>query len=196
MKSYDSLVKILLLGDSSVGKTCLLPRYVEDTFPENIMSTIGLDYRCKMVSSKGGKKIKLQIWDTAGQDRFRAITQNYYKRADGVVLIYDVTNENTFNNIQIWVNQIKENANQNVQIALVGNKIDSEKRVVTLEQGKELSERYNTLFYEVSAKKNEGVSFLFENLSDYLYNNSLQKEKEKNISLHNEEVKSKKKCCK
>ena len=104
----ESVYKVLLLGDTDVGKTCFLFKYTDNTFHETHISTIGLDYRVKKVILKNGKEISLQIWDTAGQDRFRAITKNYYKGAHGIVLIYDITNNQTFENVSKWVNQIHE----------------------------------------------------------------------------------------
>ena len=100
-KQKELLYKILLLGDSSVGKTCFLMRYSDNTFQEIHMSTIGLDYKLKNVQLDDGKIVKIQIWDTAGQDRFRSITKNYYKGAHGIILIYDVTSRKTYENIKI-----------------------------------------------------------------------------------------------
>ena len=122
--SDDTVYKVLLLGDSSVGKTCVLLRYCDKTFQEAHLSTIGLDYRLKTMTLENGKNIKLQIWQTAGQDRFRAITKNYYKGANGIILIYDVTNLQTYENVKNWINQIREEANPNVVIYLAGNKVD------------------------------------------------------------------------
>ena len=121
----EFLYKILLLGDSSVGKTCFLMRYTDNTFQEIHMSTIGLDYKLKNVQLDEGKIVKIQIWDTAGQDRFRSITKNYYKGAHGIILLYDVTNRKTFDNVRDWVEQIREEVSDKVSIILVGNKIDN-----------------------------------------------------------------------
>ena len=104
--------KVLLLGDSTVGKTCFLMRFTENTFQEIHMSTIGLDYRFKKMPLDDTKEATVQIWDTAGQDRFRAITKNYYKGAHGIILIYDVTNQKSFDNVKNWVSQIRENASE------------------------------------------------------------------------------------
>ena len=122
--SDDCVYKVLLLGDSTVGKTCFLLRYCDKTFQEAHLSTIGLDYRLKSMTLQSGKNIKLQIWDTAGQDRFRAITKNYYKGANGIILIYDVTNRQSYENVKNWITQIREEANPNVVIYLAGNKVD------------------------------------------------------------------------
>ena len=164
--SDDTVYKVLLLGDSSVGKTCVLLRYCDKTFQEAHLSTIGLDYRLKTMTLENGKNIKLQIWDTAGQDRFRAITKNYYKGANGIILIYDVTNLQTYENVKNWINQIREEANPNVVIYLAGNKVDvnEELRVVKTEEGQKIADEYNLTFYETSAKSGININEIFEDL--------------------------------
>ncbi len=164
--SDDIVYKVLLLGDSTVGKTCFLLRYCDKTFQEAHLSTIGLDYRLKSMELDDGKRIKLQIWDTAGQDRFRAITKNYYKGANGIILIYDVTNIETFENVKNWIAQIKEEANSNVIIYLAGNKIDveEENKVVKTEDGQKIADELNIKFYETSAKNGINVNEIFEDL--------------------------------
>ena len=164
--SDDIVYKVLLLGDSTVGKTCFLLRYCDKTFQEAHLSTIGLDYRLKSMELDDGKRIKLQIWDTAGQDRFRAITKNYYKGANGIILIYDVTNIETFENVKNWIAQIKEEANSNVIIYLAGNKIDVEEvnKVVKTEDGQKIADELNIKFYETSAKNGINVNEIFEDL--------------------------------
>ena len=164
--SEDTVYKVLLLGDSSVGKTCFLLRYCDKTFQEAHLSTIGLDYRLKSMILNNEKNIKLQIWDTAGQDRFRALTKNYYKGANGIILIYDISTTQTFENVKVWINQIKEEANANVIIYLVGNKIDlpKDKRTVTEEEGQKLADEYKFLFKEASAKEGTNVNEIFQEL--------------------------------
>ena len=164
--SEDTVYKVLLLGDSSVGKTCFLLRYCDRTFQEAHLSTIGLDYRLKTMTLKNNKNIKLQIWDTAGQDRFRALTKNYYKGANGIILIYDISTTQTFENVKVWINQIKEEANANVIIYLVGNKIDlpKDKRTVSEEEGQKLADEYKFLFKEASAKEGTNVNEIFQEL--------------------------------
>ena len=163
--SEDCVYKVLLLGDTTVGKTCFLTKYTDKTFQDAHISTIGLDYRLKSMNLKSGKNLKLQIWDTAGQDRFRAITKNYYKGANGIILIYDVTSLQTYENIKTWVNQIKEEAPQNVVIFIAGNKIDmEEERKVTTEEGKRLAEEFGYPFYETSAKDDININEIFDDL--------------------------------
>ena len=162
----DTVYKVLLLGDSSVGKTCFLLRYCDKSFQEAHLSTIGLDYRLKSMTLQNDKNIKLQIWDTAGQDRFRAITKNYYKGANGIILIYDVTNKQSYENVKNWLTQIKEEANPNVIIYLAGNKIDveEEQRVITTEDGQKIADEYKLPFKETSAKNGINVNEIFQEL--------------------------------
>ena len=164
--SDDCVYKVLLLGDSTVGKTCFLLRYCDKTFQETHLATIGFDYRLKNMTLQNGKKIKLQIWDTAGQDRFRAITKNYYKGANGIIIIYDVTNPQTYENVKIWISQIREEANPNVVIYLAGNKIDvpDEERIVKTEDGQKIADEFNLPFFETSAKDGINVNEAFESL--------------------------------
>ena len=164
--SDDTVYKVLLLGDSTVGKTCFLLRYCDKTFQEAHLSTIGLDYRLKTMTLQNGKNIKLQIWDTAGQDRFRAITKNYYKGANGIILIYDITNLQSYENVKNWIAQIREEANPNVVIYLAGNKIDvvEELRMVKTEDGQKIADEFNLPFYETSAKSGINVNKIFDDL--------------------------------
>ena len=164
-KQKELLYKILLLGDSSVGKTCFLMRYSDNTFQEIHMSTIGLDYKLKNVQLDDGKIVKIQIWDTAGQDRFRSITKNYYKGAHGIILIYDVTSRKTYENIKNWVSQIKEEVSEKLTIILVGNKIDDEKnRKVTTEEGENMAKECGLDFFETSAKSGVNIDSTFNEL--------------------------------
>ncbi len=164
--SEDIVYKVLLLGDSSVGKTCFLLRYCDKSFQDAHLSTIGLDYRLKTLTLKNKKSIKLQIWDTAGEDRFRAITKNYYKGANGIILIYDVTNLQTYENVKNWITQIREEANPNVIIYLAGNKIDipEESRAVKTSDGQKIADEYQLPFKETSAKDGMNVNEIFQEL--------------------------------
>ena len=162
----ECVYKVLLLGDSTVGKTCFLLRYCDKTFEDAHLMTVGLDYRLKSMVLKNEKNVKLQIWDTAGQDRFRAITKNYYKGANGIILIYDVTNFQSYENVKNWIAQIKESASQNVIVYLVGNKIDvkEEDRCVKTEDGKKIAEEFNLPFFESSAKLGININEIFEKI--------------------------------
>ena len=165
MSKKEFLYKILILGDSSVGKTCFLTRYADNTFQEVHMSTIGIDYKLKNVKMEDGKIVKLQIWDTAGQDRFRSITKNYYKGANGIVVIFSVTDKRTFGNVKSWIHQIKAEVDEKVTIILVGNKIDDEEnREVTKEEGEEAARNFGLDFFEWSAKTGENINSTFNEL--------------------------------
>ena len=161
----EAVYKVLLLGDSTVGKTCFLVQFAEKIFNEQHITTVGLDYRLKEMKLKSGKSVKLQIWDTAGQDRFRAITKNYYKGANGIIVIYDVTNIKSYENVKTWISQIRESASANVIVYIVGNKIDKkEERKVSEEDGKKLADEYGFPFVETSAKDGININETFEDL--------------------------------
>ena len=166
----ECVYKVLLLGDSTVGKTCFLMKYTDKTFQDIHMATIGLDYRLRSMRLKSGKSIKLQIWDTAGQDRFRAITKNYYKGSHGIILIYDITNIQSFENVKTWVNQIREEASSNVIIYIAGNKVDMEdERKVDRDDGEKLAEDLGFPFVETSAKNGININETFEDLVERIY---------------------------
>ena len=163
---YDFLLKLLLIGDSGVGKSCLLLRYSEDSFTSSFITTIGIDFKIKSITV-GDSKVKLQIWDTAGQERFRTITTAYYRGAMGILLVYDVSDDASFSNVRNWMRQIDQNATENVTRVLIGNKSDitGSDRKVTSEQGKKLAGEFGIKFYETSAKTNIGVDDAFSSMA-------------------------------
>ena len=163
-KNYDSIMKILLIGDSGVGKSFLLVRFVEDKFSPSFITTIGIDFKIKTVDING-KKVKLQLWDTAGQERFRTITTAYYRGAMGIILVYDVTDERTFTNVNQWFKTVSDHANDDAQLLLVANKCDMDTRVVTTEQGETLAKELGLPFVEASAKDDTNVNDIFFTLA-------------------------------
>jgi Ras-related protein Rab-8A len=164
-KPFDHLIKLLIIGDSGVGKSCLLLRFTDDTFTPSFITTIGIDFKIRNIELDG-KRIKLQIWDTAGQERFRTITTAYYRGAMGIMLAYDVTDMRTFDNIRNWMKSIEQHASESVDRILVGNKCDlSEKRVVSTEMGKALADEYGIKFFECSAKNSINVEEAFISLA-------------------------------
>ena len=161
----NTIFKILTIGESGVGKTCILRRFVENKFLKNHLATIGIDFKTKTINIKN-KEIKLKIWDTAGEERFHNITQQYYKDADGIVLVYDVTDEASYNKIRDWMDQIISNTPKDtISLVLLGNKCDSEERAVTEEQGKKLAEELKISFFETSALNGQGINEAFEQLA-------------------------------
>uniref|UniRef100_A0A8D0IYT2 Ras-related protein Rab-3 n=2 Tax=Sus scrofa TaxID=9823 RepID=A0A8D0IYT2_PIG len=183
-QNFDYMFKLLIIGNSSVGKTSFLFRYADDSFTSAFVSTVGIDFKVKTVF-KNEKRIKLQIWvsyccstgsipglgtsDTAGQERYRTITTAYYRGAMGFILMYDITNEESFNAVQDWSTQIKTYSWDNAQVILVGNKCDMEdERVISTERGQHLGEQLGFEFFETSAKDNINVKQTFERLVDII----------------------------
>mmetsp|Transcript_40621 Transcript_40621/g.56464 ORF Transcript_40621/g.56464 Transcript_40621/m.56464 type:complete len:199 (+) Transcript_40621:95-691(+) len=160
---YDMLMKMLLIGDNGVGKSCLLLRVADDTYTDSYISTFGVDFKIvrKVVE---GKECKLQIWDTVGEERFRTITSSYYRGAHGILMVYDVSERQSFENIKRWNQEIDKYASPNVARILVANKNDM-KQVVTTKEGQDLANQLHVSFVEVSAKTGEGTSETFDELA-------------------------------
>jgi len=152
---YDYLFILVLIGDSGVGKSCLLLRFADDKWTDSYISTIGVDFKIRTVQLDG-KNIKLQIWDTAGQERFRTISSTYYRGAHGIIVVYDITNRESFNNVKRWLKEIDKYARENVNKLLVGNKADladdNELRAVQKQEGKNFADELGVQFLEASAK--------------------------------------------
>ncbi|OHT10875.1 Ras-like GTP-binding protein RYL1 [Tritrichomonas foetus] len=159
MDSGEQLIKVLLIGESAVGKSCLLLRFAEDKFNDNFLTTIGIDFKVKHIIIDDAK-IKLQIWDTAGQEKFRTITKAYYRGAHGILVIFDVSSRDSFNQVRNWMRSIQESMTEPVEIALVGNKCDLE-RFVTQEEAQSLAEEYNVPYFETSALSGYNVESTF-----------------------------------
>ncbi|KAL0092591.1 GTP-binding protein ypt1 [Phycomyces blakesleeanus] len=158
---YDYLFKLLLIGDSGVGKSCLLLRFADDTYTESYISTIGVDFKIRTIELEG-KTVKLQIWDTAGQERFRTITSSYYRGAHGIIVVYDVTDQDSFNNVKQWMREIDRYAAEGVNKLLVGNKNDlTEKKVVDYTAAKEFADSLSIPLLETSAKSATNVEQAF-----------------------------------
>ena len=164
-KKYDFLFKLLLIGDSGVGKTCILFRFSDDAFTSTFISTIGIDFKLKTIELNG-KIVKLQIWDTAGQERFHTITTSYYRGALGVMMVYDITDKKSFDDITNWLRAIQEHANPNVEKMIIGNKCDMEdRRVIPKEKGEAVAKENDSLFLETSAKGNINIEEAFIQLA-------------------------------
>ena len=177
--NYDLIFKIVLIGDSGVGKTNILSRYLTNEFSLTTQATVGVEFGSKIIK-KGEKLIKLQIWDTAGQERYKSITSAYYKGSKGAFVVYDISRKNTFDNVDKWINELKNNGSEDVFIMLVGNKSDlKDQREITEEEVKKKAELYNVAFCETSALEGKNIGYAFENLIKKI-TKKVEKEREKN----------------
>ena len=159
--AYDHMFRYIIVGDMAVGKSCLLLQFTDHKFRHQHELTIGVEFGGKTIEVKN-KNVKIQIWDTAGQEAFQAITRTYYKGAIGALLVYDITRKETFDHITKWLNEVKSNGSKDICCILIGNKKDlEEQRQVKYEEGKKLAEDNNLLFLETSAKTAENVQESF-----------------------------------
>ena len=202
-KIYEG--KIITLGDSQVGKTCLIYRFADNTFIDSYLSTIGIDSKSKVVELDKDRKIKLIVYDTAGQERFKSLSANYIKKADGILIVYDVTNKQSFINVENWIKSAKEDMNKNIPIYLIGNKSDlEEERQISEENGRNISEQYNLKFYETSCRTGKNIEKCFQDMGNELYNIIEEKKNKKEGQDNKDDYESlqieiregkKKKCC-
>jgi Ras-related protein Rab-8A len=161
----DMTFKILTIGESGVGKTCIAQRFVKDKFNKNHLATIGVDYFDKKLHINN-KDVRLKIWDTAGQERFKTLTAQYYKGADGILLVYDVTDDESYEKIRDWMAQIRLNTQKDdIGLVLLGNKCDLHPRKVTKEMGDKLGEELKIKYFETSALSGQGINESFEELT-------------------------------
>lgn len=204
---FDVTFKILTIGESGVGKTCLLLRYTDNKFVKHHLTTIGIDFKSKIINH-WDKSIKLKIWDTAGQERFRNITQQYYKGADGIVLVYDVTDRASFEKVSDWMKQIGQyTQTDKIGLVLLGNKIDVEPREVSNEEGNMLAKNFNIKYFETSAMSNINVEESFKFLAEDIMTkqnirplnptdgNKVKKEEKFKIDADTKKEDKKKGCC-
>ena len=201
MNYSDQLFKILLLGDAGVGKSSIILRYTKNEFNAKMVSSIGVDFKTKDIIVND-KRVKLQIWDTAGHERFRTITTSYYRGAHGIVTVFDLTDRESFEHIEKWLDEINKYAKENVMRFLIGNKSDLvDKRQVQYEEARALSNRLNIYYVETSAKNNINVSDFFQIATkNYLNKYDFKKEKElAGVSLDSKKINNRKNkqsgCC-
>ena len=194
LEDYDIKLKIMVLGESMVGKTSLITRYTNDKFGGRYLCTVGIDFQKKKIE-KNGKKVLLQIWDTAGQERFRNVTKNYFHSSQGFILAYDINNKESFDKVQFWIEEIKANAEEKIKCILIGTKCDLDKREVSEEDGQNLGEKYGYKFLETSAKENININEAFETLVSEIMNNFKENRRESLTLSTNKIGKKKKKCC-
>eukprot|EP01017_Pseudomicrothorax_dubius_P041633 TRINITY_DN6678_c0_g1_i2.p1 TRINITY_DN6678_c0_g1~~TRINITY_DN6678_c0_g1_i2.p1 ORF type:complete len:205 (+),score=46.67 TRINITY_DN6678_c0_g1_i2:143-757(+) len=165
-QDYDYLFKLLLVGNSAVGKSSILLRFTDNIFNDSFLPTIGVDFKIRTYNV-GGKQAKLQIWDTAGQERFKTITSTYYKGAHGIMLVYDVTDRQSFRDVENWVQEVEKQASENVVKVLIGNKCDLDKeRQVTFDEGKEYADSIGIKFLETSAKAATNIDKVFQTVAN------------------------------
>ena len=171
---YDHLYKIIIIGDTSVGKTALLSKYLKGIFPTSPLSTVATEFATKIIQIKEGGYIKAQIWDTAGEEKYKSITYHHYKKSVGGLIVYDITKRSTFENVKNWYNDLIYKAEKGCIIALIGNKLDlveknGKKREVSKEEAQSYAEDNHMLFYETSALNGNNISDIFEELMQRIY---------------------------
>ena len=197
------VLKLLLLGDSSVGKTSILLKYISNKFDESSISTVGVDYMDKIIDYNKFK-IKLQIWDTSGEEKFRTITKNFYRNADGLLVVFDLTKKESYEHIRSWINEAKEN-NDKLKTILIGNKLDlKDERIVAIDVAKQFAEKNNLKYIETSAKDGTNINESFQAIIDLLFDGKSSEEilheftkQDSSLSVVDDtmEVKKKKACC-
>ncbi len=196
---YDYLFKLVIIGDSGIGKSCLLHRFADDIYTEAYISTIGVDFKIRTLEIDG-RTCKMQIWDTAGQERFRTITSSYYRGAHGIVIVYDITNRESFTNLEMWLNEVRNYSSSQVQLILVGTKTDlADKRQVQYTEALEFAETHGMEYIETSAKTAINVEAAFINLANKLVSThgpSKNQTPKKEIVLGNGQlIATKQSCC-
>jgi small GTP-binding protein len=173
--NFDHQFRLLIVGESGVGKSCILLRFADDMFESDCLSTIGVDFKVRELDLEG-RRVKLQIWDSAGQERFRNITSSYYRNASAVIIVYDVTSQDSFDKVAGWIDEVRRHIQ--VPLLIVGNKCDLvERRQVTTEAGTEFAQRQGLIFMETSAKVNTNIEEAFRQLSKQLVDAELAKPK-------------------
>ena len=194
-KDSDMIIKLLLIGNAYVGKTLIVQKFIDNSFSKSTVSTIGVDLQSKIIDING-KKVKYLIWDTAGEDRMKTMTYSYYRGCHVILVVYDVTERKSFQNVTTWVECIDKFAKSNVLKILVGNKTDLEdKRVITTEEGKKLAEENGLKYYEISALKITGLHEMFEDIAKE-YVEIYEQKQYKNFQLKKlQENKKKKRFC-
>ena len=196
VEQVSKIMKIIILGSSEVGKTCILNRYFHNEFQENLLSTIGIDFQTKFFRFEN-EKIKVNYIDTAGQEKFRAISVNYLKGTDGVILLFDITKRDTFDLLETWLKELKDTNKVDVSKVLIGNKSDlAEERKVTFEEANNLAQIMKCTYYEASAKTGENITEALDEIARISFiESSNREERVDSIVLDREEKKKKRKCC-
>ena len=193
--NYDDKCQLLIIGNSTVGKTSILSKYASKMFNENYIATVGLDFFTKD-ETIDNKIIRIKIWDTAGQERYKALTKCFFQKAQGVMVVFDVTNQKSFDDLKFWLDSIKTHIYDDdyVPIVIIGNKIDLQKRVVQKKDAIDFAEKNNYHYYETSAKTGDGVDNAIKELVKSVMNNVGKKNGRENLRLSLNKKKSGK-CC-
>ena len=194
---FDIKFKILVFGESTSNKASLIRRYTKDQFGGIYLNTVGIDFQDKLIQIED-KKVKLQIWDTAGQERFRNVAKNYFQNTQGFVLVYNITDRQSFEKLSFWLEQIKLNASEKVKIVLVGNNCDlANERKVSIEEAEEFAKKNNMKFFEASPKEGTNVNELFFCLANEIYQEEKLngKSQKKTLTLEKGTKKKNKKNC-
>jgi small GTP-binding protein len=196
---YDQKIKIMVIGESLVGKTALITKYTKNTFGGAYLTTVGIDFQDKFLNING-KEIKIELWDTAGQERFRNIAKNYFQSSDGFLLVYDLTKKSSFEKLDFWNEQISLNAPKETKYILVGNKKDLEdQREVKIEEGEDFAKKNNIKFYETSAKDGTNVINVFETLAKEIVNDveqiNTRSKRSSQVLKKKNATEEKKSCC-
>ena len=208
--NFDKKCNLLIIGDATVGKTCILRRFAQDKFTSNYISTVGIDFFTKDVILDD-KKIHIKIWDTAGQERYRSLTQGFFRKAEGIIIVYDITNGKSFNNLKFWIESIENNINSQsskIPAIIVGNKIDILERKVDKVSAENFAKDKNYKYFEVSAKSginiDESIKYLIKKVLEEQNENEEKNDKKKevkNIEIknndnnNNDKITQIKKCC-
>ena len=204
-ENYDVLFKIVLIGDSFVGKTNIMSKYLKNEFHEDSKATVGVEFGAKKFDIEG-KSVKAQIWDTAGQERYKSITTTYYRGAKGALIVYDITRKETFDSVDRWISELVNSGDKNMTMLLIGNKCDLDnQRQVTKEQGEEKAKAFKVAFLETSASSGENLDVAFEMIMKEVYSkckNELDEDEGmedmqmgQEIDLTKMNTVEKKKCC-
>ena len=208
-EEYEMMIKVILIGDSGVGKTNIMSKFLKNQFLEDSKATVGVEFGSKLFIQQG-HKIKAQIWDTAGQEKYKAITSAYYKGSKGALVIYDITQKETFANIEKWVNDLKCKGDPKIAIIIIGNKNDlEEKRQISKEQGEEKAKSFGCAFLETSAFSGDNIEKAFEMMVKEIYDkftsdiggddeeelDSNEKGEDLKLENVNPDNNEKKKCC-
>jgi small GTP-binding protein len=196
--NFDYLIKFALLGDSNVGKTNMIIRFIDNVFSLNTPSTIGYDCKTRIITIDK-KKVKVNLWDTAGQEKYLSISKSFFQKIDGVMLVYDITKLESFKNVQIWIEMIKD-YDDKMPVILVANKSDmEEKRIISDEEGKQLAKENNLKFFETSALNGNNIEKAFVYFSGevlkYLKNDKKFYLDKFSLESHKSKIDKKKKCC-